>query len=277
VWENSAYLGLRGMRNFFILSFICFFGCSVEQKNTVFTVVSYNIHHGNPPAFEEENKIFLDSIVKSLSTLNPDIVFLQEVDSFTIRSLQTHQAAEVAGDLGMYFHFFSAIPYEGGSYGIAILSKFPILETQQWNLPSPLLEGAEPRVLSRVAVQIDNDTIHFYNTHLDALDSHSNRAAQVLTISEILKGNTHPYILGGDFNASPSHPLFSPLEKSNIHTNPLEIPTYPANDPKECIDHFWLSHQKFEVLKFWVGENETASDHRPIALQVRLSGRKKDY
>src|SRR5690606_40296823 len=79
---------------------------------------------------------------------------LQEVDVNTIRSGKgINQAAELARLTGMNYFFVKGIDYQGGDYGVGILSKFPILETDSLRLPMKEGAGGEPRVLAMVTVE----------------------------------------------------------------------------------------------------------------------------
>lgn len=67
---------------------------------------------------------------------NPDFVTLNEVDVFTNRTgKDVHQARDLAEKLGMEWHFSKAIDRDGGEYGDAVLSKYPILEKRSYRLP----------------------------------------------------------------------------------------------------------------------------------------------
>src|SRR5690606_16250040 len=101
-------------------------------------VVSYNIRHGRGM----DDSLDLSRSAAVLASLRPDIVGLQEVDDRVERSGNVDEAAELGEQLGMEHVFGAFMPYQGGRYGMAILSRFPIVSVNPLRLP----EGNEPRI-----------------------------------------------------------------------------------------------------------------------------------
>ncbi|PSL50319.1 hypothetical protein CLV51_1011663 [Chitinophaga niastensis] len=115
------------------------------QKKNALTILTYNIHHANPPS--KPGVIDVKAIGAVVRREAPDFVALQEVDVHTGRSGKTvDEAKDIAVDAGMNSCFAKAIDYDGGGYGIAILSKYKIDSTHVINLPSAI-NGSENRVL----------------------------------------------------------------------------------------------------------------------------------
>ncbi len=104
--------------------------------------------------------------------------------------------------LGMHYYFGKAIPYQGGGYGVGILSKYPISEMKTIALPSvPDFDG-ETRVLALVRVTLlDDKEIYFGSTHLD-VTMEENRLLQASEIVNIAGKLNAPIIIGGDFNST---------------------------------------------------------------------------
>ena len=101
----------------------------------------------------------------------------------TQRAGGVNQAAELARLTGMEVLFGEAIPYSGGSYGDAVLSRLPIEAELIWKLP------AEPQHEERVAVGIlvrlpSGERIRFLGTHLDHTRDPSDRVRQAQSILE---------------------------------------------------------------------------------------------
>src|SRR5690606_1629000 len=121
-------------------------------------ILSYNIHHANPPS--KPDLIDLEAIAKVIMESGADLVAVQEVDVYTERSgKESHQAEELARLTDMFYFFSKGIDYQGGEYGTAILSKYPISDMQRHELPN--LEGvnSEPRTLAVVTVTINDKKI----------------------------------------------------------------------------------------------------------------------
>lgn len=108
----------------------------------------------------------IDDLAKAIATLDADIISLNEVDNMTERSGKVNQVEALAKKLNMHYAFGRAIDFEGGQYGVAVLSKYEIAKTQVVNLPSG---NDEQRVLlaSEIAVPGFDSPILFMNTHLD--------------------------------------------------------------------------------------------------------------
>jgi len=100
-------------------------GATSVANSSKLRVLTYNIHHGNPPS--RPDFIDINAIANVIKQQNPDIVSLQEIDVNTIRSGKTLDEANELGRLtGMKAYFAKGIDYGGGEYGVAVLSKLPM-------------------------------------------------------------------------------------------------------------------------------------------------------
>ncbi len=235
-------------------------------------VMSYNIHHANPPS--RPGVIDLDAIATVINKAQPDLVALQEVDVHTRRSgTSLHQAEELAVRTGMQVYFAKAIDHDGGDYGVAILSRFPLTDLTTHRLP--LIEGSkgEPRVLATAHVQLPGDQkIVFANTHLDAQRSDSNRVLQINEVVKILKRQSHPVILAGDLNAVPGNEVINSLDQYFTRTCKKNCGfTIPVDKPSKTIDFIAFSKEdRFSVLSHQVIDEKYASDHLPVIAEISL-------
>lgn len=169
--------------------------------------------------------------------MRPDIIAIQEVDVNTNRSGNRNLARELADRLRMRHFFAKAIDYQGGEYGVLILSRFPISEGTIHRLPSDPDIGGEPRILATARITLPDGTqIRFGNTHMDALSNPTNRKLQAERIVEIAENESLPFILAGDFNAVPEADEIKTL--LSYFTNSCSVcpPTFPAIGPNRVID-----------------------------------------
>ncbi len=127
-------------------------------------VISYNIHHANPPG--KAGLIDIDAIARVINDARPDIVALQEVDKNTMRSGHIDEAKLIAEKQVCITCLYKAIDHEGGDYGLAILSRFKLNEPQLIHLPQEI--KAENRILASAALNINGQKFIVANTHLDA-------------------------------------------------------------------------------------------------------------
>jgi len=245
-----------------------------ENENEVLVdrtlrVMSYNIHHANPPS--EIDKIDVQAIVKVIKAKNPDLVALQEVDFSTDRSGEGNQAELIAKALDMEYYFAKAIDYDNGEYGNAILSKFPIRNGEVLALPNHPEDNTENRVVAIGLIDISEDqNILFGSTHLDYKEDSKSRILQVNELIEIARDENRPLILGGDFNDDLDSETIRLLDSEFERTCKTCPPTIPVNDPQRAIDFIYFKHPqaKFKVKTHKVIPEEYASDHRPIFAEI---------
>lgn len=231
-------------------------------------VMSYNIHHANPPS--KVGLIDLDAIAAVINKEKPDLVGLQEVDRFTKRSGNVDEAKLLAEKTGLNFYFFKAIDHDGGDYGVAILSRFTINNPQKLALPQ--VAKGEPRVLSYVDVNLPNRTkLTFSNTHLDATRPDSNRVVQMKAILATLNPKSNATILVGDLNCeSKNEPILlldQQFKRSCVNSC---APTIPQDRPSKTIDYIALRNVNWTVKEHRVIPERYASDHRPVVVVYQI-------
>lgn len=236
-------------------------------------VLSYNIHHANPPS--RPGVIDMQAIADVIKAQEPHLVALQEVDVYTGRSGKTlHQAEELGRLTGMRAYFAKAINYDGGEYGVAILSKFPLEGAQGHPLPTAEGTGGEPRILMTALVTLPGGKkIRFASTHLDAQRADTNRVLQIARILELLRGETLPVVIAGDFNAEPSSRVIGKLDSEFTRTCLTGCGyTIPVTTPTKTIDFIaYKGAGAFEVKEHVVIDEKYASDHLPVKAVLKLN------
>lgn len=236
---------------------------STEKKETL-KVLSYNIHHCNPPG--KPGLIDVDAIARTIKAQQPDIVALQEVDVFTGRSGKINQAREIAEKLGLNFSFGKAIDFDGGDYGIAILSKYALHDFTVFRLPSNPSTKGEPRIFVTAKIALPSgQMVRLGNTHLDAQLDSVNREMQVAEILRIARSETLPFIIAGDFNAAPDSHVIQLLDSQFTRTCRPCAPTIPSVNPTKAIDFIaYMGRAQFRVMSHEVIPEPYASDHLPV-------------
>lgn len=242
--------------------------CAGPTPEDELTVLTYNIRHG-----EGTDGVFdLERQAQVIRNSGADLVALQEVDVRTTRASGVDQAGELARLTGMQVLFGEAIPYAGGSYGDAVLSKLPIEEQMIWKLP------AEPNHEERVAVGVlitlpSGERIRFIGTHLDHTRDPSDRVRQAKSILEQAfppGEQAPPTLLLGDLNAEPgSEPMKVLLERFDSAA-PDGLPSFPSDIPTKAID--WILStpaDSWEVIEVHTIHEPVASDHAPVRAVLR--------
>jgi endonuclease/exonuclease/phosphatase family metal-dependent hydrolase len=241
-----------------------------QTNKQALNILCYNIHHALPPS--KKDSIDLDAIARVINNAKPDLVALQEVDVHTKRSGGVDEASELGRKTGLQAYFFKAIDYDGGEYGVAILSRFPVKDQQRYPLPTKEGTKGEPRILATAVVTLPGKKeIVFACTHLDAQRDSVNRELQIHAITETLKASKRPVIIAGDFNARPGSGVVRTLDAHFKRTCSSCDFTIPSDVPKATIDFIaFAPEKKFSVKKHEVIQERYASDHLPVFVELEI-------
>lgn len=241
---------------------------SKSSNNSKIRILSYNIRIAHPPAKGWE-EVDLPAIARVINDVKPDLVALQEVDVFTERSGKAiHQAKKLSELTGMKYFFAKAVDRSGGDYGVAILSKYPIIDAKEYRLPVRDSVESEIRALGLIRVKLPyGEEIIFGSTHLDHL-SDKDRLMQVKAVLGVVdKYSSYPVIIGADLNMEPDNPVMDFIRtKLNLACSECPL-TFPAVNPKRTIDYFMLNKRastKFEIISYKTINERYASDHLPL-------------
>jgi len=238
-----------------------------DDQNLRLRILSYNIHH----AEGVDGKLDVPRIAQVILSVKPDLVALQEVDKNTTRTGKVNQDIELAHLTKMNSVFGSNITFQGGQYGNAILSKFPIIKNKNFLLPN--VDSGEQRGLLRSQIQISNkENVLFFSTHLDHRRSDTERLASAEAINQIISlNNKSPAILAGDFNDVPESPTLKELGKLWLRTNKKILKTIPASKPSRQIDYIFVQpKERWKIIESQVLDEDIASDHRAIFSIIEL-------
>lgn len=229
-------------------------------------VVSYNIRHGAGM----DGRVDLARTAAVLQALAPDLVALQEVDERVKRSGGVDQAQELGKALGMQARFTSFMDYQGGRYGLAILSRLPIRATRTIPLPP----GDEPRAALLVEVELANGaTVALVCVHFNWIADDTVRFDQARTLCASLDALPTPYLVVGDFNDQPgSRTLQLFAERTLGAAKPDDARfTFPADAPRKEIDFVQAGPAaRWQVRNVRVVDEAMASDHRPLLAVLTL-------
>lgn len=231
-------------------------------------VMTYNIHVG----VGMDKKLDLERIAEVIKDQNPDLVGLQEVDRGVERTQRRDEIAELAKLTKMDYAFAFNLKYQGGQYGVAILSKEPIMATDHHLYLNT--REAERRGFIRVEVRVGGKLINFVTTHLDYQyeDGRVYEAQQLLAAIKDVKG---PLIVVGDFNDVPAGGAYKLMRESFNDAWFSLRPTdegfsYPADKPAKRIDYvFTRSTDSIKAKRAWIPET-LASDHVPVVADLEV-------
>jgi endonuclease/exonuclease/phosphatase family metal-dependent hydrolase len=248
-------------------------------------VATFNILHGRTVGGEVD----LDRLRASVLSLDADILALQEVDVEQERSGRADLTAVAAEAMGAVAHrFVAAISGTPGatwtaatgleqpntaSYGIALLSRFPVTSWQVVRLPrvpfrfpmyvprfGRMMVDDEPRVAMIANLDTPLGPITFANTHLSFIPGWNRRQLRRLVAD--LQGFPGPHMLVGDLNLTPAA-----VERSTGMRSLGHAATFPAESPRRQIDHVLTDDPRLKVQSF-ESPLMPISDHRPQVVDI---------
>ncbi len=242
----------------------------VESDPDVVRILAYNVKHG----LGMDGQVDLERIASVILSVEPDVVTLQEVDSVTTRTGLEDQATRLGELTGMRALFGGFMDYRGGRYGMALLSRYPIVDWENHRLP----DGAEPRSVLAARIELLRPGygraprlvvvgVHLYATAEE-------RLAQAERLVELFADEEAPVVLAGDFNSTPESEVIERLESAGGWRRPAKTGqafTFPSDVPEREIDFIMFRPgDRFAVREHRVIPETLASDHRPVLIELEL-------
>ena len=216
-------------------------------------IVSYNLHSGRDLFWRNR----LTQMADTLQDIQADVICLQEVQQ---NSKFGFHADYLANRLQCEMCFSPTLPLADGSYGIALLTRLPVLRTHAFSLPAK----REKRTLLEVTLQWEDTAIIVGNTHCSL--SAKSRLAQFQTLlTWAQKRGESPLFLTGDFN-SPSVSFSPLLTDCGLAMGQQGTPTMPAF--RRRLDYIFASGH-WEVRDYSLAAVPW-SDHLPVIAELAL-------
>ena len=224
-----------------------------EPHSNTLRVVTLNLHWRN-----DDPQATVDFIHQS----TPDIIVLEEV---------TENWQHVLQRLTPEFPY-QRVSTHKGVFGIAILSRFPLLESLV--IESPI--ARTPSILAKLKWKLDR-VITVIASHTLPPTSRARakqRNAQLNELAALIQQQTHPLIVAGDLNITPWSPWFQDLlTTTKLQDNRKGFgiqATFPSWQPclRIPIDHI-LTSPEIKTISFQAGPY-LGSDHLPIVCDLRL-------
>ena len=230
-----------------------------DQENDKIVILTYNVRNCRGL----DNITDYQRVADIINRIDPELVALQELDSATQRSGKIIVLNELALRTKLHPTFGAAIDYQGGKYGIGILSKEKPVKWESTPLPG--------REESRSLLIVEFKNYIFCCTHFSL--NEEDRIKSVEIINNLFKETTKPVFLAGDLNATPGSEVIKTLEPGWLILNNTTEPTIPANNPRRCIDYLLVlknSKYKYIAEQSIVEAEPLASDHLPVWVKVRI-------
>lgn len=271
------------------------FGQDTSKKSNALRIVSYNVNLFRLYPWAKSAPSF-QSILGYIRQGNFDIVCLQE---YYVKAgkLRNEDVEKLTG-MPVYSSFILQRP--SSAYGLAILSRLPVLRTGTISFPNSFNSCMYADVVK------GTDTIRVYNLHLQStrlkernfnflmgnefkLDSKNydeikdlatrlgyaftKRARQVNLVVEHMRSCPYPIVICGDFNDSPVsytyHKLTSKLHDTFKDAGTGIVLTYSGIWPSYRIDYV-LRSSHFKTISYQ-SPHVSFSDHYPVEVELQLN------
>lgn len=246
------------MKRFFF-TLVLIFTLSFAHSQEYLKIMSYNIRNANGMDRVTDYQRVANVIINN----SPDIVAVQELDSATNRREGKFVLKEIAERTQMNYNYQPAISFDGGKYGIGILSKEEPLNVKGYNLP-----GREEQ---RAMIVAEFENYIFACVHLSLTEEDRMKSLEI--IKGVAKGVKKPLYLAGDMNDEPGTPFINGLQEDFKILNDVKTATFPSNNPNITIDYIGVykaTEPNYALVKKEVIDEPMASDHRPVMVTLRL-------
>lgn len=234
-----------------------------------FRIATYNIHK----CVGLDRKFLPERIAEVLSEIDADIIALQEVLCHTDSQQREHQAEFIAQKLNMSFSFGKNHHIKRGLYGNAVLSRFDIEDSENFDIT---VKKREPRGCLRTKINLNRaEPLEFFNLHLGTSFFERRKQVYKLLATHVLdnKKFTGNRIIAGDFNEW-TNGITTKLFKAKFQTVGAKPhlgrkKTYPGILPILHLDHIYYDSD-YKLINAFLHRSRRAliaSDHLPIVAE----------
>ena len=224
-----------------------------ETDKSSLLVMTYNIQQAN----DESGERSYERQLALMQKVSPDILSLQESDSARVSLNNNDYARYYAGKLGYYSYYGPKTVT--GTYGTALLSKYPLQNTRT------VFSYSDQDEIGTTAAEIEVDGRQFtiYDVHPDGSDTAMLIFAQTL----LERSKDKPYVIAlGDYNLRDYEEAYKLID--SVYTNawtsvyPSEIsPDGVDMSGENRIDHIFFSPSLSARDPIYILPPNSATDH----------------
>jgi endonuclease/exonuclease/phosphatase family metal-dependent hydrolase len=222
-------------------------------------VMTYNLHNG----FNTEGYLGMEALANVIEESQPDIIVLQEISRGWVISGRLDMLVWLSQRLDM--------PYVSGPtadplWGNAILSRYPILECESYELPPRDLFILRGFTVALIDIG-GGEQLKVIATHFHHLEEDSDIRQQQSPVILDFWDDANNTVILGDFNAEADSPEIAMLQEAGLVDAAAHVSSSPANTfdsvgRYQRIDYIWASPDLTVEEVFVPGT--TASDHLPV-------------
>lgn len=246
-----------------------------------FRLVVYNIRYGTGTGMQfnlpvpgagylRDTQVKLRRLCRYLSSLEPDILALLEVDSGSLRSGSINQADAIAASLGRRGTYWEC-KYAPSS----LMKRLPVVRKQANAFITREGEGHVQfhyfdTGVKRLLIELQLGPVNIFLVHLSLKYRH--RHYQLSDLYDLVRARDKPVIVAGDFNTlwgDYEIKLFMAATRLRS-ANSTGLPTYPSTSPKKQLD-FILVSPEIGIRNFRI-PRVRYSDHLPLVCDCEISG-----
>ena len=243
-------------------------GLSAQTRPTEMKIMSYNVLH----CAGKDKKIDIARTAEVIKRENPRFAGIQELYCRAAkRSGGVDQPAELGRLTGLHSTFGKATNFQGGGYGVAVLSREKPISVFTTPLP-----GREKRVL----LLCEFEDCWFGTTHLALQETNRVAAVKIIRKAVEERAATKPVYLTGDWNATTNKGSMVAMQSFMTILSDTKGRTYHGfkkHDPSKgfCIDYIAVDSaaaKKLKVIDSHVVPDVTTSDHSPVVATIGFAG-----
>lgn len=228
-------------------------------------VMTYNVRNctGGDSLENRGSGAACELVAGIIKNTDPDLVAVQELDSMTKRNKGMFVLEELAKRTSLYPVYSPSIEFQGGKYGIGVLSKEKPVSSRRIALPG--------REEARSLLVVEYENYIFCCTHLSL--TAEDQVASIPLIESELKEYKKPVFLAGDMNSEIHSETQNALGRSFQMLNDYNEMTIPSHAPEQCIDFIYGMKNGYTydvVRKEVLSEEKKASDHLPVFVDVKV-------
>lgn len=232
-------------------------------------LMSFNVQNEMKKTKDEKVKKIVELIKKE----NPDIIGLQEL-TYNLKKQLEKELKE--------YHFFGRSRFCLNNFldeynSILVKRNIEVLEVNTYSLGrepdkvrSKNILSIFPRICTSIVCILNNKKIKVMNTHLDNFHVKTKKY-QLSVIEKILKNNTYPIVIMGDFNMYSSTEHLKDFAKNMnlIDVFKNEGRTRNESPKNKPIDHIFVEKQ-FKYTNNKIIDSDI-SDHYPIVCEIEIN------